>query len=652
MSLEIKLGYYKSTLLQLALPLFLLWLLRYLFCFLNYSTLDSPSLLRILQLSCHGFRFDLSVWALFNSLFIVLRFLPFNFVEGEKYQRITSWIYFLSNTLMLLPAVANIPFFQYNGCHLRWNSLVTIWSDSNIHGIILSFAKDYWWAFLMAVLLIALIALAAFIIKVKPSRSSLTTKRKRYLLKSTNFIFACLVSFICIRGHIGSERPLSIADGVWGTNKASEVNIVLNTPFCIVHSINKDGSIEPVDIFSGQELSKIRTSIHTPKDSTLSTKKNIVVITIESGSSIWVKSLSPIGNDIEHALMPFLDSIAQESVVFPHAFTTGIRSIEGITGIFGGVPTFGDMILMTSPYFTNSFDAPASLLKNYGYSNKFYFGGNHSSFNIDQTLKTFGFDEIITRNEYGNDRDFDGEWGIWDHKMGEYAAEDLSKLREPFIAGWFTLNPHGPFSVPNDWKSEGYKSSDDMMKTVEYEDRALCHFFEEAKKQPWYKNTIFIIIGDHGCRDLKNTIYDSSFILPHITLMIFTPDGSLQPTRIDDKCVSQLDIPATILSLTHYNRPYISLGQNILSSAHPGYALMYIHGEYQVCGNKYTVRLSPDFRQAESVFDTTVDYSMKKPLKVYDRKEVKKMIEWAGAFMQDYTNRLIGNKLSVDTAVK
>lgn len=645
--MTIKLNYYKATILQLVIPLFLLWLLRLAFAYYNLQTLESPTFSGILLLSCYGLRFDLSVWALLNSLFILLRFLPFDFVNGRKYIFVTNWIFLITNTLMLLPAVADIPFFQFNGAHLRWQSVATIWADSNIHGIILSFAKDYWWAFISAIFLIALLAFTAFKIKVEPLSVKNLTKRKRYILRSGIFLLVCGLTFICIRGRIGPGRPLSTADGVWGTAKASEVNIVLNTPFCIIHTMNKDTKIEPVNFFTEEELANIRTSLRKPEAPITSSKKNIMVITIESGSPIWVKSLSPIGDDNAHSLMPFLDSIAEKSVVFPHAFTTGIRSIEGITGIFGGIPTFGDMILMASPYFANSFDSPAMLLKSHGYSTRFYFGGNHSSFNIDQTLKAFGFDKIMTREEYGNDRDFDGEWGIWDHKMGEFAALDLSTLKEPFFAGWFTLNPHGPFQVPSDWQTDNYKSSDAMMKTVEYEDRALRHFFEEAKKQPWYNNTIFIIIGDHGCRDLKGTIYDSSGILPHIILMVFTPDGELQPERIEDKCVSQIDIPATILALANYQKDFISLGENIFSPLHSGYSIMYIHGAYQICGPKYAVRLSADLKRIEGVYDITKDYGLTQRLKNYSKEEVSKMTARARAFMQDYTNRLNQNKLSL-----
>ncbi len=653
--MKLRLKYYPATLLQLLLPLVLLWIFRFIFTYYNLHNLGSPSFGRIFHLAMIGLRFDLSAWAWFNAPFILLRFLPFNFVTGRKYLLFTNILYFILNLLMLLPALADIPFFQYNGSHLRWQAITTIWTDPNINGIILSFAKDYWLAFLLAFLLAGVLAWSAF--GIRPEPVELSGSRKR-VYRWGALVVVVAGTALAIRGHVGPGRPLSIGDGVWGTSEASQVNIVLNAPFCIIRTLHHDLRVPQMDFFTPEQLAAMRNSVHSPgayegvtlQEDTLlreGSKKNIMVLTIESGSSIWLRNLSPLRNDTTVSMMPFLDSLSYQAVVFPHAYTTGIRSIEGITGIFGGVPTFGDMILMTSPYFTNTFDAPAKLLKDEGYASRFYFGGNHGSFNIDQTLKTFGFEEIKTRDEYGNDDDFDGEWGIWDHKMGAYAARDLTTLPEPFIAGWFTLNPHGPFEVPSDWQTEGYISSDAMKKTVEYEDRALRHFFEVAKTQPWYANTIFVILGDHGCRDLKGTIYDSSFVLPHITTMIYAPDGSFEPRRIEDKAVSQLDISATLLDLAGYDHDYVQLGESILSPGHRGYALMYIHGAYQVCSPEYAVRLSPDLKRVEEVYDITKDYAMASPLTDYPVEKIDDMANWARAFMQDYTHRLNSDDLSV-----
>ncbi|MDE5807492.1 MAG: LTA synthase family protein [Muribaculaceae bacterium] len=644
---SLRLPYYPATLLQLFIPLLLLWLTRFGFAWYNADTLGDISFSRLMLLSAAGIKFDLCAWAWFNSPFILMRFLPFRFAGNKAYQTVSNVIFLICNTLMIIPALADVAFFRFNGTHLRWQALTAIWSDPEMGRIILSFAKDYWWCFLFAILLILLLALIAFGIKPKSIPFPGLSFQKALSLRIAVFIAAAGCTFLCIRGHVGPGRPLSIGDAVWGTSEASQMNVVLNTPFCILRSLKNDNRIEEMLFFSETELKELRSSLHKAFPEARLNRKNIMVITIESGSAIWVDTLNPVKGDTVRRLMPFLDSIAAESVVFPHAFTTGVRSIEGITSIFTGVPTFGDMILMTSPYYANSIDAPASLLKDEGYSTRFYFGGNRGSFNIDQTLNVAGFDKVVTREDYGLDRDFDGQWGVWDHKMAEYAVEDISKLKQPFFAGWFTLNPHGPYGVPSDWETGPYRAADDMRRTVEYEDRAIRHFFRLAEQQPWYRNTVFIIVGDHGFRDLKGTVYDSSFVLPHIAMMIYAPDGSLSPQRREGRFVTQFDLPPTILSLAGYPEDYIALGKDILGEEEESYALMFIKGAYQVCGPRYAIRLSPDLKQVEGVYEWSSDYGMKNPLSSYDTAEAERMARRARAFMQDYTVRLNRNRLSV-----
>ena len=652
MKSSLKLPYYPATLLQLFIPLLLLWLSRFGFAWYNADLFGDLSFSRIFQLSLAGLKFDLCAWAWFNSLFILMRFLPFSFVRGKRYLIASNIIFVICNSLMLLPALADIPFFRFNGSHLRWHAMTTIWSDPEMGRIVVSFAKDYWWGFILGIFLIALLAFSAFGIRISASPFRRLSKAKELSLRSAIFIAVAGCTFLCIRGHVGPGRPLSIGDAVWGTSEASQMNVVLNTPFCILRSLNADNRLEELNLLSEEKMEKIRSSIHHPSDDAKLNRKNIMVITIESGSAIWIDSLNPVSDTAQkeniRGLMPFLDSIASKSIIFPHAFTTGVRSIEGITNLFTGIPTFGDMILMTSPYYANKIDAPASLLKEEGYATRFYFGGNRGSFNIDQTLNVAGFERVVSREDYGLDRDFDGQWGVWDHKMAQYAVADISTLPQPFFAGWFTLNPHGPYGVPADWDTEPYRSKDEISRTVEYEDRSIREFFRLAEKEPWYSNTIFIIVGDHGFRDFKATVYDSRFILPHIALMIYAPDGSLPPKRMESSFANQFDIPPTILSLAGYPKEYVALGRNLLAEdADKGYAIMYIKGAYQVCGPKCAIRFSRDMKNVEGVFDWADDYDLAHPLSNYDVSEVEQMKEWAQAFIQDYTHRLNRNELSV-----
>ncbi|MDE6323961.1 MAG: LTA synthase family protein, partial [Paramuribaculum sp.] len=405
--------------------------------------------------------------------------------------------------------------------------------------------------------------------------------------------------------------------------------------------------IPQLKFMTDADAESIRSSVHTPADSLKTLKrKNIMVITLESGSKFWLDSLNDVPQAHKLGVMPFLDSIASRSLVNTHLLATGKRSVEGISAIFGGFPTFGDMLYMSSPYNANTVDSFVSLLKNEGYASRFYFGANHGSYSIDSFLKAMGFDSVIDRDSFADDSHHDGLWGIYDHAMGEYAALNISELQQPFVAGWFTLHLHEPFSVPSYWQPAPYRhNKPGPMRSAEYTDMALHHFFEIARTQPWFNNTIFIITGDHGSRDFKNTPFDTGYIQPHVMFLVYTPDGSIAPRRVTDRVMSQIDIGPTILGLLDYPKTYFALGTDMADSRSPHYALGYFNDQYTVTGNKYLITLGSSLDAPDKVFDITADPLLLNPLSSFDRTEVSEMIHWAQAFLQDYSSRMNSDRL-------
>lgn len=638
--------YYAVTALQLFIPLLLLWLTRFLFAFYNADLVGNPSFWRVLTLSGGGLRFDLSAWAYFNVLFIVMRVLPWQFVYNRIYLAISNTIYCITNFVMLAVAIGDIPFFRFSGSRLRLPAVQDMLREDALGGIILSYTGHYWWAFLLGILVLAVLIGVCFI---RPT-GHLLTLRTRWLTFATRItlMFAALfLTFCAMRGTLGKGRPLSIADAVWYTSTPPETNIVLNSPYCVLRSVEGGSRVPEMNFFSEAEAESIRSSVHKAHKGEL-IRKNVVVITLESGSQHWIDRLNDVPGGKPWKLMPFLDSLASVSLVNRHMLATGKRSIEGLTAIYGGFPTFGDMLYMSSPYNANRVDSYARLLRDEGYDTRFYFGGNHGSYSIDALAKAMGYNAVIDRDTYNNDADFSGHWGIFDHAMGAYAARDMSALRQPFVTGWFTLDLHEPFNVPSEWNAKGYRNAEKgVLRSAEYTDRAMRHFFEIARTQPWYNNTIFIITGDHGTRDMKGTVYDGLYIQPHVMCMIYAPDGSIAPGEIIDRPMSQFDIGPTILSLLNYPKDYVALGSDMTDVTAPHYAIGFFNGQYQITGNQYHILLTENARAIDKVYDITADPLLKSPLAPPYPPETEKMLRWAEAFLQDYTHRLNSDSLHI-----
>lgn len=646
-SLAIKTNIYAATIYQFTIAVVMLWLTRFAFAWYNHDVCGSPDFSETLRLSMHGLRFDLCAAAYFNVLFLAMRILPFNFVYNRLYLRISNIIYCICNAIMLAINIGDIPYYRFTGARLRWSNVCNITTDSEIANIIGTYAGSYWLAFIGGAALIAItLWLATRVEIIRPA------KQQHIAVGIGLFVIFGGLTFVSMRGHVAPGIPLAIADATFAVHKAPEINIVLNSPFCVLRSLNtsKSNREEVVTFFDDTELATIRSSVHNGAPTGSLKKRNYVTIIIESGGSEWIDTLCISGANPHRGLMPFLDSLVAQSTVIEHTIATGRTSVGGATSIFCGFPAFEPFYFMLSPFNKNRLDSPARLLANEGWSTAFYYGCKKGSFNIDQTAFAAGHNRVVDRQTYNNDDDYDGAWGIYDVPMAKYTINDISTLAEPFFATWFTISAHGPFNLPKDYDTSRFKHPEaSPERGLEYTDIALRTFFAMAAKTSWYENTTFIITGDHGNRDFKGTIYDGEYIRNHVPFIIFTPDGSMPAQRIDNRVIGQYDIPATILALAGYDKPFVSIGQDALSAEYNGYGIFRTDGNrYGVVGTKYTIYTSPDIKTVEEVYNTASNPILENPLTDYDSVIVEDMLRFTQAFMQDYTSRLTYDHLSFE----
>lgn len=647
-SYKFRANIYVATLYQVIVALLILWLTRGVFVLCNLSSTDVESIWEYFMLSWHGLRFDLTAVAYFNSLFILLRILPFGFTVNRSYLRVTDWIYYITNSIMLMANLGDVIYYRFSGVRMRWSGLNEIAADNNIGGIILGYAATYWWIVIVAVLLIAGMVWLYRRVAI----------RELYLLGAPGVAFRIVMfllmgglTFLAMRGRTGSGNPLNIADATWHTRSARQLNVVLNTPFTLLRSIGKGAGIEKMTFFSESDLSKLRSSVHEGNQGELS-GKNVMLIIIESGGASFIDSLDIFndGSGEMKGLMPFLDSLVGKSVVMDHFMATGRSSIGGANSLLASFPAFEPFSLMLSPYNAMPFDSPANLLKRKGYKTAFYYGCNHGSFNVDQLGHASGFDRVLDRESYdGPKEDYDGTWGIFDGPMGQYVVRDLSSTPQPWIASWFTISSHSPHTIPAGENTDGYRYKDPSAhRGLEYTDRALSAFFEAASKQSWFKNTIFIITGDHGNRDLAaGSHYDTSYIRFHLPLIIYTPDGSLAPKRITGRTATQFDLAPTIMTLLNYPESYVAVGTDILDYSRENYGISFIDNRYMLSSPERVVFADSGLKRIEEVYDAVNDPELKSPMqKALWGAEPALMLRWARAFMQDYTHRINAGKLT------
>ena len=640
---------YLATVYQFVIALFVLWLTRGIFVLCNLESTDVTGMWEYVRLSIHGLRFDLTATAYFNSLFILLRILPFGFTSGKVYLKVTDWIYYMTNSLMIIVNLGDVIYYRFSGVRMRWNGLNEIAADNNIAGIIFGYALSYWWIVLVCVLLIGGMIWLYKRVNVK---NSFANGQGGMVLRFALFLIMGGLTFLSMRGRVGSGNPLNIADATWHTRSARQLNVVLNTPFTLLRSIGKGTGIDKLTFFTDKELAELRSSIHIAPGKQLN-RKNVMLIIIESGGATFIDSLNLFedGSGELKGLMPFLESLVNRSVVMEHFMATGRSSIGGANSLLASFPAFEPFSFMLSPYNSMPFDSPANLLKGEGYSTSFYYGCNHGSFNIDQLGHASGYERVIDRDSYdGAPDDYDGTWGIFDGPMGQFVVKDLNATRQPWCAAWFTISAHSPHSIPQGEDVATYRYKDACaQRGLEYTDRALRNFFESASKQKWYENTIFIITADHGNRDLKpGSHYATSYIRFHLPLIIFTPDGSLSPRRISGHTATQFDLAPTIMNLLNYPKNFVSVGTDILDNTKENYGISFIDNRYMLSSPERVIFTDAELRNIEEVYDVVNDPELRSSLKKELWGELpNRMLIWGRAFMQDYTHRLTSGQLTL-----
>lgn len=647
--MKFKCNLYWATVWQLLIPLLLLWLTRFAFYCYNADVIGEISFSRLMALALSGLQFDLVALAYANALFIVMRFLPFGFVMKRWWRRVAMAVYAVANSALLIVNIGDIPFFRFNNGRLHLDAFLSL-MDWSMVVTTFSYFGRYWWAFVSIAALIALMLWLA-------GRARITGGQARNpWARAGIFVLAAGLTFIAMRGHVAG-RPIGIDTAAAEVEKPAEINVVLNTPFCIMRSANYSREMATRIWFSDEELASLRSSRQTPAvplaaDSIKQavSGKNIMLIVLESGGQIWLDSLNIVDGDSARHLMPFLNQLACKSMALTSTYCTGARTVEGLASILGGVPTFGPQNWMATKYGALTVDAPARLLTGAGYDTQFFLGANPRAFSLGPLANAMGFSRVT--GVYDVDIPSKGNrnnWGFYDHIMASYVAENISGMASPFFAAWLTLDLHSPFSIPAGWNDAQYRPVDsEMERCVEYTDYSLRCFFEAAAKQPWYDNTLFVITADHGFRDFTEPKYNGAFIYGHIPFLLYTPDGTIAAVKRADRPMAQFDIPATLLWLAGYTQPYISVGTNWFDDTKPHYGLQMRNDVWCITSSRYLVRLPYAADRIDAVFDITVDQQMLNPLTDYDHAEVDAMLTWFRAFQQDYTTRANGGKLTMD----
>ena len=293
--------------------------------------------------------------------------------------------------------------------------------------------------------------------------------------------------------------------------------------------------------------------------------KNIVILLQESLGAQFIGTLGG------KPLSPNIDKLAEEGWLFENLYATGTRSVRGIEAVTAGfTPTPARAVVKLNNAQRNFFTI-AELLAKQGYDTSFIYGGEKHFDNMASFFYGNGFQTIIDQQDYQNPK-FTATWGVSDEDLFDKANETFSKLHDegkPFFSLVFSSSNHDPFEFP-DGKIELYEQPKATRNnSAKYADYALGHFFELAKKSNYWNDTIFLVIADHDSRVAGASLMPIKHF--HIPALIL--GGGIEPRR-DNRLVSQIDMPTTLLSLAGVSGNYPMMGFDLTQNVNPDRALM------------------------------------------------------------------------------
>lgn len=616
---------------------------RFLFYLFNKETIGEIGGSQLSKLFLYGLQFDTTAILYVNSLFILLSILPLWINTQQGYQKVLFWIYFITNTIAYATNFVDMVYYPFSKSRLTTASFAVIENEQNKSTLFFTFLEMYWYVFLLFIVLILLWIFLYNRLKVRSNE----LRPLPYIFWSV--LILPLIGIGVLAGIRGgslahSSRPINILDASRHVAVSAQADVILNTPFTLIRTIGKNKGFKAYNFVS---TDYIQENVQPIKqyDRKTTFKPNVVIFILESFGREYVGAMNIRRNIPDYkSYTPFLDSLAQHSFVFDNAYGNGRQSIHGMSSIYAGIPTF-QVAYTSSPYVKQPTESVVSIAKEMGYDTSFFHSAPNGSMGFLGFSNILGFDHYYGKDEYNNNADYDGIWGIWDEPFLQFMNTELSKKKQPFLGTIFTVSSHHPYKIPQIYEGKFDKGNVEMHQCIQYTDYALKKFFEAAKKEDWYQNTIFVFTNDHP-NQVFYDLYKQPITGVGATLMFFSPNADLVGKGISSEITQQIDIYPSVVDLIGYNKPFRSWGRSLFSDKQetPRAYISDSH-TYRLMQGNYIYILNEDgsvngvYKKEDEGLTENIFGKEKNP-------EIEKGIKDLQAFIQDYMDRIINRKLS------
>ena len=613
---------------------------RLLFWYFNKDLIKIDSVSDYIKLAYHGTAFDTTAILYVNSLFILLSIIPIIINTKKGYQKVLFWIYFVTNGIAYSMNFGDFIYYKFSQSRLTSAALQVAEHESNLSKVFIASIGQHPFVLIWFVVLMALWVFLYKKVKIKESRPA---KLLPYFLSSV--IILCITVVLVVGGIRGdfrhSTRPINMVDANRFVTNPLQGNVVLNSTFSFFRTLGTNNFKEVH--FVDEKYIEENVQPYKLYDRKVEKRPNIVIFIVESFGREYSGAFNKDKNIKDYiSYTPFMDSLAGRSLIFPNTFANGRQSIHGMSSVLAGIPSLTDAFT-GSPYSNQKIQSIVSVCNELGYDTSFYHGAPNGSMGFLGFGNILGFKHYFGKTEFNHDADFDGMWAIWDEPFLQYFAKNVGK-KQPFMATVFTASSHHPFKIPEKFKGKFRKGKIEMHEPIQYTDYAIKKYFETAKKQPWFNNTIFVFTGDHT-NQVYYPEYEKAMNRFAVPLIFYSPNPEYQLNGVNPEMAQQIDIYPTLADLIGYNKPIRSWGRSLVSDKNYPSVVVNSDGtsEQFMIGN-YIYRF--DGKEITGVYNKT-DLGLENNLiSTLKTAEVKKGKLTAKAWYQDYMDRVINRKLN------
>jgi phosphoglycerol transferase MdoB-like AlkP superfamily enzyme len=543
---------------------FLFWLLFFLVDRLTFIIINSKKVAmipfsEIMATFYHALKLDLSMAAylvvipLFSYIYWLL--------NGRKVIEL-KWLTIYNKTLIVLFSIISVVNFNiYREWGSKINAKAVGFAISTPNEALASSASS---PIALTVSLLVLLIVIGFVLQRYVVLRKLDFKSSPIWLRGIAVVVLVCLNFLLIRGGLkGSPITQSMA---YFSKEQVLNHAAVNTEWNLISSIlsARMTKSNPYVYLSKQEADANIKALYTPaKDTTiniLKTKRpNVVLVIIESFTADLTKTL---GN--EDGITPNFDTLIHKGVLFSNIYSSGSRTDKGLVATLAGFPTLAAGSIVKWPEKMQKIPALSQPLFKNGYQTSFFYGGESEFDNYKAFILSHNYQKLIDKNDFkgGNVT----KWGQFDEAVFGRQLEDLNKEKQPFFSTLLTLTNHEPYTLPGNYK---FGQADNVAKfksTAYYTDSCINAYLNNAKKQNWYKNTLFVFIADHGHLLPKNR---QDIYVPqryHVPLLFYGDviKDEFKGKKFED-VGSQADVVATILGQLDINAKEFVWSKNLLN---------------------------------------------------------------------------------------